>query len=122
MAEVTERILELERRRSVAHMKFVQLLDEGHAQLLREVDAIEEELRQLVSLSGPLPVLIRCTPGPEVTVYHSETHPCRRVSGRGRHRTSFQRTTEQQALIRGLTRCTACNWATHEREAAEAHA
>src|SRR4051794_32618266 len=115
--EVTERVLELERRRSAAHARFIQVVDEGRAELRLTISEIETEMRRLVPLSGELPVLVRWTQGPIVTIYHSERFPCRRVVGRGRSRSSFRATTEEQAREQGLARCTACSWSAHEREA-----
>jgi hypothetical protein len=108
-------MLELERRRRAAHDEFLAKVDNARAELRDIESAINTELRSLAQEAGSLQVLVRRTPGPNVTLYHSAVYPCGRVTGQGRSRTGFEPTSERVARLRGLSRCTACGWWRHEQ-------
>lgn len=87
--------------------------------LTADLAEVEQEMAQLAYLSIGLPCLVRNTPGPRRTVYHSADATCDRV----RDRSNFSEHSEYEALEElddpyYLDRCTACDW----RKAAEIHA
>ncbi|MFE4392735.1 MULTISPECIES: hypothetical protein [Streptomycetaceae] len=98
-------------------LRRLKILDEHHqaqeelrmqmATKLREVD---HEARRLGGRSASLPCLVRITPGPILTIYHSADAPC----GRVQYTSNFRRVTEAKAKDSSpyfrLERCTACHW------------
>ncbi|GAA4863402.1 hypothetical protein GCM10023235_47030 [Kitasatospora terrestris] len=105
-------------------LRRLKILDDYHqaqGRLRRGVDAllreVDNEIRQLGDRSSSLPCLVRCTPGPSLTVYHSADAPC----GRVHDRRNFREMPEVEAMDASphvyLERCTACYW----RSAATTH-
>ncbi|MFD0056994.1 hypothetical protein ACFVHR_25105 [Streptomyces sp. NPDC127168] len=82
-----------------------------------ELAKIDREIAQLGDASAKLPCLVRITPGPELTIYHSVDRPC----GRVHNRRNFKRMREVDAMDASpysyLERCSACDW----RGAAKIH-
>lgn len=82
------------------------------ARLETELAKVDHDMALLANASLSLPCLVRKTPGPEQTIYHSADAPC----GRVRDRRNFIECTEHDALEEVgdwdyyLRRCTACNW------------
>ncbi|MFF1962922.1 hypothetical protein ACFVW5_04740 [Streptomyces sp. NPDC058232] len=82
---------------------------------LAEIDA---EVALLLDKNHELPCLVRRTPGPDHSVYHSADAPC----GRVRDRSNFKEVDEWEAMNEGdysylLNRCTACDWSRAARVA-----
>ena len=105
----------LEGERLRAYETFREAVDAARRNLDETTRRIDQETAELRRATGDLRVLLRWRPGPAVTVYHSATHPCGRVTGKHRDRDSFRETNEASARLRGLQRCTACNWRQAER-------
>ena len=114
-----DEIASLEAEKHRAYEIFEQKIGAAHTELLAELGRIRERLQQVFNVKGELPVLIRITPGPEVTIYHSATHPCGRVTGRHRDRGNYRQLLEREARARYLTRCSACHWFQAERSLVE---
>jgi hypothetical protein len=81
-----------------------QKLDETLAQIDKAAAEIGDDVLELLCL-------VRITPGPDHTVYHSARYPC----GRVRDRKNFREVTETRAMREGefdhcLSRCRACDW------------
>lgn len=111
---VDEQVL-LERQRSQAYVVFAETVGQARHALKEEVARVDALLVEVRQRSSELEVLVRRSPGMPLTRYHSATHPCRRVTGRGRTRENFELAPESAAQRRGVTRCTACDWAAAER-------
>ncbi|MCG7524334.1 hypothetical protein MHW47_07775 [Streptomyces sp. OfavH-34-F] len=91
------------------HRKEVRKLDSARDSELRKID---QELAELGDASASLPCLVRITPGPDLTVYHSAVATCRRVQ----RRWNFKNMPEVDAMDASpytyLERCSACDWRT----------
>ncbi|MFI9465987.1 hypothetical protein ACIHBQ_00680 [Streptomyces sp. NPDC052492] len=105
-------------------LRKLKILDDhrkSRQQLERALDVelakIDREITQLGDASAKLPCLVRITPGPELTIYHSADYPC----GRVHNRRNFKRMREVDAMDASpyayLERCSACDW----RRAAKIH-
>lgn len=86
--------------------------------LTADLAGVDREMALLADTSLALSCLVRNTPGPRQTVYHSADATCDRV----RDRSNFGEHSEYEALEEVgdyyLKRCTACDW----EKAAEIHA
>ncbi|MGF1342878.1 hypothetical protein ACQSMD_22665 [Streptomyces flavovirens] len=89
-----------------AHSKVLLL----HAEANEKLHKIARRAAKLARESGKIPCLVRWTPGPDLTIYHSADSPC----GRVRERHNFRRMTEAAAKDASqyawLERCSACSW------------
>ncbi|MFG2138876.1 hypothetical protein [Streptomyces sp. NPDC048650] len=81
-----------------------------HRALNSQLSEIDREISQLGDVSARIPCLVRITPGPELTVYHSAHAPC----GRVQNRQNFIVLPEVDAMDASpyayLERCSACGW------------
>jgi hypothetical protein len=95
-----------------------KILDETHKAVVRLHAETDEKLKSIIRKAAKLareseemPCLVRWTPGPDLTIYHSADAPC----GRVRDRSNFRRTNEKSAKDASpyswLNRCSACSWA-----------
>jgi hypothetical protein len=90
------------------------------AKLTERLAVIDQKMVLLVDSGNEIPCLVRITPGPKQTVYHSADATCDRV----RDLRNYQRCSEYHALEEMgdwdyyLARCSACDWG----KAAEVHA
>lgn len=80
-------------------------------QLEGRLAEIDTETARLLDANQALSCLVRKTPGPDHTVYHSADAPC----GRVRDRSNFKKVDEWTAMEEGdysyyLNRCSACDW------------
>lgn len=95
---------------------------EALRQFRSEVKSSLERLDEALHVSEPPPaptrpseeVLVRKTPGPRPTIFHSPETPCGRVTGDGRSADNFSTMLRSKAEANGLEPCTACwsRWAT----------
>lgn len=96
-----------------------KILDETHAAVLRlhadsgkKLQDVDRKAVKAARESERMPCLVRWTPGPDLTIYHSADAPC----GRVRDRRNFRRMTEKAAKDASpyawLHRCSACFWST----------
>ncbi|MFI0785705.1 hypothetical protein ACH4Q6_08930 [Streptomyces lydicus] len=96
------------------HRKQTQQLERALDVSLMKID---RSIAQLGDACAKLPCLVRITPGPELTIYHSADLPC----GRVHNRQNFKRMPEVDAMDASpysyLERCSACDW----RQAAKIH-
>lgn len=106
----------LELLRLGAYKVFAEDLASARRSLDDAVAKIDARAQELMRATGDLKVLVRWKQGPMVTVYHSATHPCGRVTGRKRDRGSFTEKREATARASGLSRCSACRWLWAERQ------
>lgn len=94
-----------------------KILDETHKAVVRLHAETDEKLKSIIRKAAKLareseemPCLVRWTPGPDLTIYHSADAPC----GRVRDRSNFRRTNEKSAKDASpyswLNRCSACSW------------
>jgi hypothetical protein len=60
--------------------------------------------------SGGIPCLVRCTPGPDLTIYHSAEAPCGRVRDLRNFRRLSEKAAKDASPHRWLERCSACSW------------
>lgn len=60
--------------------------------------------------SESIPCLVRWTPGPELTIYHSADAPCGRVRDRQNFRRMNEKAAKDASPHRWLERCGACSW------------
>jgi hypothetical protein len=102
----------------------LKLLDDHYKEVQRlrvavdlKVREVNRKIAELGNSDVNLPCLVRKTPGPDLTVYHSADKPC----GRVRDRRNFADMPENKAKDASpyvwLERCTACDW----RRAARLH-
>ncbi|MEU9011497.1 hypothetical protein AB0D12_17280 [Streptomyces sp. NPDC048479] len=93
------------------------ILEKAHSEVLRlhaesneKLQKIARRAAKLARESQEIPCLVRWTPGPDLTIYHSADCPC----GRVRERQNFRRMTEKAAKNASqyawLERCSACSW------------
>ncbi|MFE7839124.1 hypothetical protein ACFU53_24655 [Streptomyces sp. NPDC057474] len=83
----------------------------------RDLSMIDEVLTQLANTSDQLPCLVRTTPGPELTIYHSADAPCGRVHSRRNFAVMPEAKAMDASPYAYLERCTACKW----EQAAKVH-
>ncbi|MFJ4785891.1 hypothetical protein [Streptomyces sp. NPDC088794] len=94
-----------------------RILDEAHMEMLRlnfdsdkKLKEVDRKAAKVVNEGESMPCLVRWTPGPDLTIYHSADAPC----GRVRDRRNFRRMTEKAAKDASsyswLHRCSACFW------------
>ena len=96
------------------HNKKIQKLQRA---LNSELSDIDREISQLGDVSARLPCLVRITPGPELTVYHSADAPCGRVHNRQNFKVMPEIDAMDASPYAYLERCSACSW----RRAAKIH-
>ncbi|MFF2941552.1 hypothetical protein ACFVSQ_17105 [Streptomyces niveus] len=89
------------------HRKKVQKLERA---LDMQLEMIDHVLTQLADTSVKLPCLVRTTPGPELTIYHSEDAPCGRVHSRRNFAVMPEAEAVDASPYAYLERCSACNW------------
>lgn len=82
-------------------------LEQALADKLAMLDRI---LVQLADTSDEIPCLVRTTPGPDLTIYHSVDAPCRRVHSRRNFAEMPETEAKDASPYAYLTRCTACRW------------
>lgn len=91
-----------------------------HAELTERLAEVDRRMAQAVVSGYDMPCLVRITPGPKLTVYHSADATCDRV----RDLRNYQPCSEYEALEEidivdyYLEKCSACDW----EKAAEIHA
>ncbi|MEV0747219.1 hypothetical protein AB0I75_18710 [Streptomyces sp. NPDC050273] len=96
------------------HHKKVQKLERALDTQLEMIDLV---LTQVADASDKLPCLVRTTPGPELTIYHSEDAPCGRVYSRQNFAVMAEADAMDASPYAYLERCTACKW----QQAAKIH-
>jgi hypothetical protein len=74
---------------------------------LREVD---RKIAAAGNKDTHLPCLVRKTPGPDLTVYHSKDAPCGRVRDKRNFRVMKESDAKDASPWVWLYRCSACNW------------
>ncbi|GAA3616847.1 hypothetical protein ACG5V6_14700 [Streptomyces chitinivorans] len=102
----------------------LKLLDDHYKEVALLRVRLDEQIRQLnrkIAKAGDndvnLPCLVRKTPGPELTVYHSADRPCGRVRDRRNFRLMPEPKAKDASPYVWLERCSACDW----RDAADVH-
>ncbi|MFH8367706.1 hypothetical protein [Streptomyces sp. NPDC018031] len=95
----------------------LKILGEHHAETRRlqeETSArLQEVTRKAVRAAREgqtIPCLVRWTPGPDLTIYHSRDAPCGRVRDRRNFRRMNERSARNASPYWTLSRCTACLW------------
>ncbi|WP_405466734.1 hypothetical protein OG783_29020 [Streptomyces jietaisiensis] len=80
--------------------------------LAADLAEADQEMAALADGSLDLPCLVRITPGPKQTVYHSADAPCGRVRDRDNYReySEYEALEEVEEVDYYLERCTACDW------------
>ncbi|WP_327071866.1 hypothetical protein [Kitasatospora sp. NBC_01302] len=114
-----DELAELHRRRAKIHASFYAKVAAAKEECDAQLAAVDSELALWADADQSIPCLVRRTPGPDHTVYHSYDAPC----GRVRDRSNFEVVQEVLAAQTGdyhyeLRRCSACGW----QEAAAIHA
>lgn len=104
------RMEELQRDRLKAFEQYAKRVDNAQHVLEHLLGVLDARAEALLGRQDDLTVLVRKTPGPKVTVYHSSDRACGRVNGPSRSRTSYREILESEAAERGLKRCSACGW------------
>lgn len=104
------RMHEIARRREEAYRRYLASVDAARRMLDQTTDRLDVELERVTGMREDRAVLVRKTPGPVVTTYHSADHPCGRVTGQARSRSSFKQMLEGEARFKSLHRCSACRW------------
>ncbi|QKW20358.1 hypothetical protein HUT16_15940 [Kitasatospora sp. NA04385] len=98
-------------------LRRLKIMDDHHRaqeklrrKMLDLLQQVDDEIREVGDRSPSLPCLVRGTPGPSLTVYHSADAPC----GRVHDRRNFWEMPEVDAMDASphtyLERCTACSW------------
>jgi hypothetical protein len=110
-----EEVATLKMEEQRAYEKFRNKISAAKLALDIQLQQANKRLQRIYSVAGELPVFVRYTPGPEVTIYHSD--PCLRP-GTGRHRDlgNYSQKRERDARAQYLSRCSACNWSLAERD------
>ncbi|GAA3488325.1 hypothetical protein GCM10018987_24080 [Streptomyces cremeus] len=94
-----------------------KILEESHSQVLRLQEEVSIRLlkvtrkaAKVAKESGGIPCLVRWTPGPELTIYHSADSPCGRVRDRHNFRRLSEKAARDASPYAYLDRCSACSW------------
>lgn len=102
-----------------------KILNETHAAVVhlhavsgKRLQEIERKAVAVAKESGGMPCLVRRTPGPDLTVYHSADASCGRVRDRGNFKRMTEKAAKNASPYAWLYRCSACRWS----RAAEIHA
>ena len=117
MTTPTEEEATLLTERASAYERFEQEVASAGEALHDKVQRIDARLNEIRAKARELRILIRRTQGPALTTYHSASHPCQRVEGRGRARGNFREARESEGPRLALRRCSACNWRAAEDQA-----
>ena len=104
------RVAEVQADRLKAHEEYVRRVASAQAWLDHRLGVLASRAEELMGREEDLAVLVRKTPGPTVTTYHSAAKPCGRVTGVSRSRSSYRELLESEAVARRLKRCSACLW------------
>lgn len=107
-----EKMTKLALQREKAYQDHLVREEQSRGKLQRELDQLDRMHSRLEGMKEDVLVLLRSTPGPELSVYHSAMWPCRRVTGRGHSRSNFAEMLEGEAQARAVRRCSACRWPT----------
>lgn len=102
MRSVETRIKALKVRRSRAYIKHAGAVRDAQQALDSELEDIEVQLRRLEKAAKEPRVLVRNTPGPKVTVFHSAVSPCGKVNPDMVKAGRFDEMPLSDALSRGL--------------------
>ncbi len=104
-------------RVQVLRLRKLKILDDHHKKIQKlqralnsELGEIDREISQLGDASARLPCLVRITPGPELTVYHSAEAPCGRVQNRRNFKVMPEVDAMDASPYAYLERCSACEW------------
>ncbi|MFF2062690.1 hypothetical protein ACFVWZ_12985 [Streptomyces sp. NPDC058200] len=94
-----------------------KILEEAHSEVLRLHAEANEKLQKIARRaakvareSEKIPCLVRWTPGPDLTIYHSADCPCGRVRERHNFRRMTEKTAKNASQYAWLERCSACSW------------
>ncbi|GGP37928.1 hypothetical protein GCM10010287_07260 [Streptomyces variabilis] len=94
-----------------------EVLKDLHSRVMRlhrEADValskISLKAAKVARESEEIPCLVRWTPGPELTIYHSADAPCGRVRDRQNFRRLSEKAAKDASPHRWLERCSACSW------------